>query len=435
MRVISRADRCSTLTAAAIAAVSICSTSFAAVPLATDYTLQLQVRGNLAANPGPSFNVPHGTTFNSTTVSMNNLGEVSSKISTIGTTDHQGVWYGPGNGTGSVVAELGNIDVQSLSDVNLGDTGRIITSQSFSSQDGFYFRDRLQAPGLTFVGAAAGTSGSGYRVLPDNSISARSSIGGVVGHRRFTSPGPAQTYVTQSAGSFSFLATAAPSDNGQIASRVFNDTQPSTGNDQIRRFDPDGTSTLIATEGGTLPGVAGTISSFFNGVAMNASGFVAFVATISGQQQVVISDGTTTRLIANAASPLVSAVDGFAPSVNSAGLVAFRGKEEDGDDAIFIGDGLGGLTRVIGEADTINTDLGIAQLGQETATPPTFSGGIALNDSNQIAFTTGLYPQGNRAVEWGTGIFIASVPEPTTMSALAIGAIALLARRARRTSK
>ena len=194
------------LSAAALTAASVCSRSLAAVPATGDFSFQLQARGNLAANPGPSFNVPHGTTFNSTTVSMNNLGEVASKISTIGTTDHQGVWYGPGNGTGGVVAELGNIDVQSLSDTNIGDSGRIIASQSFSSQDGFYFRDRAQAPGLTFAGAAAGTSGSGYRVLPDNTISTRNSVGGVVGYRRFTPPGSSTTYMTQAAGSFSFLS-------------------------------------------------------------------------------------------------------------------------------------------------------------------------------------------------------------------------------------
>lgn len=428
MRVISRAA----LTAAA---VSVCSASFAAIPLATDYTFQLQVRGNLAANPGGSFNVPHGSTFGSTTVSMNNLGEIASKISTVGTTSDVGIFYGPGNGTGGVVAQANSNNVF-WSDVNVGDTGRIIVPQSLSSQDGFYFRDRAQPNGVTFLTAAAGLSASGYRVLPDNSVSSRTNLGGVTGYRRFT-PGPntVQTYITQNAGAFSFLASSAPSDNGTIAGRVFDDTQPSTSNDQIRRFNPDGTSTLIAQEGGSIPGVAGTISSFSNSVAMNANGFVAFVATVGGQAQVVLSDGTTTRLIANPASPIVSAIDAFAPAVNSAGLVAFRGKEEDGDDAIFIGDGLGGLTRVIGEADTITTDLGIAQLGQETATPPTFSGGIALNDSNQIAFTTGLYPQGNRAVEWGTGIYIASVPEPTTMSALAIGAISLLARRGRRTSR
>jgi len=423
------------LTVAAIAAVSTCSNLFAAVPSATDFSFQLQARGNLAANPGPSYNVPHGTTFNSTTVSMNNLGEVASKISTIGTTDHQGVWYGPGNGTGGVVAELGNIDVQSLSDTNIGDTGRILTSKSFSSQDGFFFRDRADAPGLTFVGAAAGTSGLGYRVLPDNSFSSRSSLGGVVGHRRFTSPGPAQTYVTQSAGSFSFLGTAAPSDNGQIAGRVFNDTQPSTGNDQVRIFNPDGTHTLIATEGGGVSGVTGTFTSFANGMSMNKNGWLAFAGTIGGKLSVFVYDGTNTRLVANADSPIVSAIDGFAPAINSAGLVAFRGKEEDGDDAIFIGDGLGGLTRVIGEKDTIMTDLGLGQLGQNVASDPTFSGGIALNDSNQIAFTTGLYPNGQSQVEWGTGIYIASVPEPATISAMAIGAVGLLARRSRRTNR
>jgi hypothetical protein len=423
------------LLAAAIAP-AIATVASAVVP--TAYTVQLQARANLLANPDGSFNVPHGSTFGSTTVSLNNLGEVASKMTTVGSSSSdQGIFYGPGNGTGGVVAQQNQDTVGFLSDVNIGDTGRIIVSQSNSGagiSDGFYYRDRGQPTGLTYLTGASGLSASGYRVLPDNTVASRTALNNVTGYRSYNPAGGAvQTYITQQAGAFSFLASAAPTNDGRIAGRVFNDLQPSTANDQIRLFNADGSSTLIATEGGSVPGVAGTITSFQNSISASNNGFVAFIASVGGKTSVIVSDGTTTRLVANADNPLVSAIDSFAPSVNSAGLVAFRGKEEDGDDAIFIGDGLGNLTRVIGEADTVSTDIGLAQLGQETASPPTFAGGIALNDSNQIAFTTGLYPVGNRAVEYGTGIFIANVavPEPATLGALAGVAVLVLRRRQR----
>jgi hypothetical protein len=415
---------------AAVALAVLATSIHAAVPTYTSFNLQ--ARANLLVNAGGSFNVPHGSTFGSTTVSMNNLGEVASKISTVGNTVDQGIFYGPGNGTGSVVAQQNDDAVGFLSDVNIGDTGRIIVSQSISASgfpDGMYFRDRGAPVGLTFLSSAFGTSASGYRVLPDNSVSARTALGGVTGYRRFTSPSTVQTYVTQASGGFSFLATAAPTDDGRIAGRVFNDTQPSTGNDQIRLFSADGSSTLILSEGQTVPGMTGTITSFSNSVAANANGWVTAVANVGGKSTVLASDGTTVRIIANVDSPMVSAIDAFAPSINAAGLVAFRGKEEDGDDAIFVGDGLGALVRVIGERDVVNTDLGLAQLGQETSANPTFAGGIVLNNLNQVAFTTGVYPQGDNQTEWGTAIFVANVPEPTTLGALAGAGVLLMRRR------
>lgn len=401
----------------------------AAVPAYTQF--DLQARANLLANPTGSFNVPHGSTFGSTTVSMNNLGEVASKISTVGSTGDQGIFYGPGNGTGGVVAQQDDDAVGFLSDVNIGDTGRIIVSQGFSASgfsDGIYYRDRNQPVGLTFLGSAFGTSASGYRVLPDNSVASRTSVGGVTGYRRFTPPSTVQTYVTQNTGAFSFLATAAPTDDGRIAGHVFNDTQPSTSNAQIRLFSSDGSSTLILSEGQSVPGMTGTISSFGNSISANANGWVAVTANVGGKNSVLASNGTEVRVIANVDSPLVSVIDAFAPSINAAGLVAFRGREEDGDDAIFVGDGLGALVRVIGEKDEVKVDLGIAQLGQETASSPTFSGGIVINNLNQVAFTAGVYPSGNNQIEWGTAIFVASVPEPTTLGALA-GLATLLRRR------
>ena len=109
---------------AAAGAVSFGSISLGALP--PGWSHQLQLRGNLAANPGPSFNVPHGTTLNSTTVALNNNGAIATKLSTIGTTSNQGIWYGPGDATGGIVATGPDSLTALWSDVALGDTGRIV---------------------------------------------------------------------------------------------------------------------------------------------------------------------------------------------------------------------------------------------------------------------------------------------------------------------
>ena len=67
-----------------------------------------------------------------------------------------------------------------------------------------------------------GTSASGYRVLPDNKVLSRTSLFGAVGYRSYNPAGGAvQTYVTQTAGGYSFLASAGPANDGRIAGHRF----------------------------------------------------------------------------------------------------------------------------------------------------------------------------------------------------------------------
>lgn len=395
------------------------------------YTFTEQFRANLLVNPQTSFNVPHGTTTNSTTVSMNNSNQVTIKLNTVGSSASTvGIFAGPGNGTGGVVATANSDDVF-WSDSVIGDSGRILVPQSLSSLDGIYSRDTNQPVGVSFL-AQPGLSYSGLRLLGDGTIGGRSSLGGQTQIFRYNPTTAIRSvYVSQATGGFSFIASPFMTDAGKSAARVFNDTQPSTSNDQVRLFNSDGSSTLIFSEGQSVPGMAGTITSFGNSLSANASGWVTAVATVGGKSAVLLGNGTDIRVIANVDSPLVSVVDAFAPVVNASGLVAFRGREEDGDDAIFVGDGLGNLLRVIGEGDVVASDFGPAQLGQETASPPTFSGGLAFNDAGNLAFTTGLYPQGDRSIELGTAVFVAYavIPEPAGLALLAPAGILLFRRR------
>ena len=73
--------------------------------------------------------------------------------------------------------------------------------------------------------------------------------------------------------------------------------------------------------------------------------------------------------------------------------------------AIFIGDGVD-LKKVVSQGDLLPSDLGMAQIGQNDASP-VFGGGIAINDNGDIAFIAALHPPGNNQVEWGSGVYVA----------------------------
>jgi len=101
----------------------------------------------------------------------------------------------------------------------------------------------------------------------------------------------------------------------------------------------------------------------------------------------------------------VSEIEFFHAVANDAGLVAFRGKDGAGLQAIFAGDGTD-LVRVIGEHDLVTTDLGSGRIDQHDSSV-VFGGALSINEGGDIAFSAGLTPFDDNQVEWGSGVFIA----------------------------
>ena len=93
---------------------------------------------------------------------------------------------------------------------------------------------------------------------------------------------------------------------------------------------------------------------------------------------------------------------------NDAGLVAFRARDANGQ-AIYVGDGTT-LARVAGKGDAVATDLGAGRIGQHNA-DSVFSGTPMLNNRGDLVFIAALHPDGNNQVEWGSGVFVAKVPD------------------------
>ena len=133
---------------------------------------------------------------------------------------------------------------------------------------------------------------------------------------------------------------------------------------------------------------------------------MAFIADlVGGGRGVFLTNGSTTATIATLADPLVSEISFFRPVANSHGLVAFRGTDGDGLDAIFVGDGVE-LLRLVAEHDLVETDLGTARIDQHDSTV-VFGGSVALNERGDLAFSAALTPKDNDQIEWGSGMFIA----------------------------
>lgn len=372
----------------------------------------LVARGNIT----DGFRLPAGTSLSSSTVDLADDGHVAidgllsagAPALFVGTVDSGGVVY---------QAPDGSI----MSDVDLGTGGDAVFSLSFTAPEGVYRYD-------------AGTGTGGFltnRPLGASSwTSAQENALGTVGFRAGFPAGRAyvlfengvdQVLATEAsidlASPYSFLFTPALDPiAGRIAGKVrlgesgqVSDDRP----DEIRIFGV-GDSTLVVTDRDADPG--SPFIRFDNGVSIArdaargpaATTHVAFVAELDGGVRgVFVSDGDTVTTIARDDGPETSEVLFFATAVNADGLVAFRGRDADGLEAVFVGDGVS-LVRVIGEHDLVTTDRGTGRLDQHDSSP-IFGGGVAIDDTGRIAFVAGLTPPDDDQVEWGSGVFVVPV--------------------------
>lgn len=107
----------------------------------------------------------------------------------------------------------------------------------------------------------------------------------------------------------------------------------------------------------------------------------------------------------------ITTLDAFGPAIDAAGNVVFRSRDAQGR-ALYVGDG-STLRRVIGQGDRVQTDLGLAQIGQNTAADEIFAGRPNVNAAGDVAFVAALHPDGNNQIEWGSGVFVATAVTDT----------------------
>lgn len=388
-------------------------------------SIELQARSNLIANDD-GWNVPPGTSFNSISANLNDAGQVTFTAGVVpidgdlGRTG-AGIWLG-GHGTGEFVAvhESASADPEAtmiISDrpgINLHGKLAYYTSDD----GGTYVLRRYnplngQSTPVSLLPLTP-TAISNPNIGSDQSIGFRGSFGSGYGIA-LAGFGVNLLYAADvnvdPASPYAYIYSPASNDAQRIAVKL---STSDYNHNEIRIFRGPGDSSLVVADQATDP--ASPFAKFDNGLALGNGDTIAAVVTLAdGNVRAVYRftpDGAgyqATEIARVDSAGLVRGIHSFAPALNDHGLVVFRGEDATGQ-AVFAGDG-NALVRVVGQGDTVETDLGTGQLGQHDASP-VFSGAPAVNDFGDIAFVAGLHPQGDNQVEWGSGVFVAYAVRP-----------------------
>lgn len=385
--------------------LSMCTSVQAQLP---DYSaFELQARTNLIVNDD-GFNLPPGASFNSVTVDMNDAAEVIFKVQVVPGFDGMSVWFGS-DGDGELVCDSENDIDAIISDPKINNFGNVVFSQFFAAaNNGVWLCNPITQTASRLTAAPLGATFWGTPELNDFSeIGYRAGFGSGQAWISFFAGATAvhATEVGIDVGSpYDFLFSPSFDNQRQLAGVVrVAPAAPIAQHRQVRIFTSTGSSTQIAVD--STGDAASPFVSIDNFAALSDNGQVAFIAALAGNvRSVQRGDGGSIAEIARVGTGGLTEIEFFGPAINSSGLVAFRGRDANGQ-AIFVGDGLT-LRRVIGRGDSIDSDLGLAQIGQNDSSP-VFGGGVAINASGDIAFTAALHPSGNNQIEWGTGVYVA----------------------------
>ncbi len=392
---------------------------------------QMLARTNFASNPGGAFNVPGSWFFSGEDIRINKARQVAFRL-TVTSGTFMSVWAGqvvPGGGptgTGAVVYSSNPADDASVSRVSINNLGRIIWEQNFTAgTPGLYFHDIGGPSGLLTTRPFGTSSWSSPGVNDNNEVGFRANFGS--NRQAFTSWSPASPNTTidhaveaglDPLSPYSFLFTPSFNNQRQIAGFVRRGPAGATGSaqpDEIRVFNPDGSSILIAQDRDANP--ASPYASFDSSVSLSNNGNVAFMATIhasaGGGRGVFLYNGSTIIPIATTSAPgtQISNLEFFAPSVNDNGLVAFRAFDTANRRAIWVGDGTT-LTKLVVAQQILPSDLGDARVDQNVASSPVFGGAPSINAQGDVAFNAALTPPDDNQIEWGTGVYVALVAPP-----------------------
>lgn len=367
----------------------------------------LRARTNMLGNPGGAFNVPEGHLFSGEDVQLNGDGLLCFRI-TVNPQVTKQIWCGAAGVNGAIVY-TSPADAFMLSP-SLNNADRVVFELADVTTPGVYFYDHTSGTSGFLTNEPLGTMArSGLQISDSGVLSFRASIG--PGGALVTVDGSTVTYYIKEtsldpASPYEYLFAPDLNQGGQLASAArkgpgIGESQP----DEIRLWNADGSSSLVAQDSDADPA---SIYAGFDAtrVSLNDKGQVAFVATLtSGERAVVLSDGIQTRTIATDSQAQISEIEFFGASVNNDGLVVFRGRDGNGLQCIFIGNGTD-LKCLIKEHDLVTIDQGQARIEQHDDTYPVFGGRPAINVDGDVAFNAGVTPADDKMIEWGTGVFV-----------------------------
>jgi hypothetical protein len=381
-----------------------------------------EIRGRTISVPSPlpGFRFPAQASISNRNVSLNDRGDVAITVAATpkGDDTTQAIWAHRG-GTGGIVY-TGTITPAfeaGFGDVVLDGAGRLYWTESPSGNPpGVFYLDPGGDRTLITRGPLGTTGYNSLRAGAPGRLAALATLGtgrALIGIEGVQSPG-ITVYLTESsvdpASPFTFLISSI----GLNSTPALSIEAWPAGREALQRVTAPNQTTQIAAVRDTIAGIV--LRGIANGSAINTAGQVAFAVFGENSIEAVLRaepDGRVTVIASTTPGGPVAELGNFPPVINDAGLVAFRGVGADGEDAIFVGDGTG-LVTVVRETDVVPTDLGAAQIGNETAGQQytAFSGNISINQRGDVAYVASVYPDGNRNIEWGAGVFVAVARRP-----------------------
>ncbi len=353
------------------------------------------------SGPFDGFLMPGNAGFANNRVALNDHGAASIRITSLGATGERGVWTGDGT-TGQVVATIDPAFF--VTDVDLNNDGRLVWAQTDSPANGIYAWNPIDGAEGRVTAQPLGTSIWGtVQAGPGDAIGYRATFGG--GGRAWASVADGATAAAihaaeasiQPGSPYSFLFTPAFNAAGQIGGKAL----LNAGGNRIILAEPTGTAAVIVQDQAADP--TSPFSGFDNSPAVNDLGEFGFIAgTTDGDRGVFFGDGTTTLELAREGRDGIGDIEFFGPVIDNRGNVAFRAFEDGGRRAIWLANA-SGVRRLIGAGDLVESDLGTARIDSPSGVE--FSGGLAINQSGQIAFVAVLVAPDNVNDVLGLGIF------------------------------
>lgn len=361
------------------------------------------------ANGLDSYNLPPMSFLTNATPTINNKGEVAFRLMAIEGQNTAGLWLKTASEDLGKVVYRGPLD-KLMSDPSLNDEGQAVFSIfDEGTSDGIFVYDSRQGTFLHPIpGSGTDLIFHAYpTILNNGDILFRGTHN--TGDRSFFRYATNLTkLVSEGDGSSGFKASYlfGPAVNHQqqwaFKIRVGDKNDWAEQNpDQIVLRNSDGQTRIVAQDQNSDP--KSPFRAFANSVSLSENGFVAFVATLTDGKQALILDenGVQTQLAVEGHDG-ISEFELFGVKINSQGLVLFRAKNLQGQRGIYLADSTQVL-RLLGEKDEIPTDLG---KGRILAPPsyPVFSGGVSLNDRNEISFHA-LIVSAATGKDWGSAIY------------------------------
>lgn len=359
------------------------------------------------------YNLPDMSFLSNTSPVINNRGDVSFKLMSFGNENSQGIWLKRGSDESGKIVYTAP-DMRFLTDPSLNDAGKIA----------FNLYDEGVTDGVFVYDADSGEVD--HALKPESDEIAYYTYSQVLTNGKIyfrgTSQENARTFY-QFDGTLKPIIAEGVSAFGQKSSYLFKPFMNDTGAMSFKRrigesgeWDESNGDEILLLKPTSAGGYESVVIArdrdmdpdsvflgFTNSNSLSKSGMVAFTAILQDNSKALIlyRDGILRNLVIEKADD-ISEIEMFSPKVNDQGQVLFRAKDQEGKRGLYLAD-VSGMKKIIGEGDTVMTDLGE---GKILSNPnfPGFGGEVDMNDQGEIVFYC-LVVSARDNKEWGSAVF------------------------------